>query len=109
MTRMIDADGCIKSIEGQANCDTCDNYGGLKCNACQWDDAITSVDDYADAHAVDAVTIEFIREQMDRYGKEADEHSRNGQHIMSITAMEKYFALEHLIENWQKEQGNHNG
>ena len=48
--RLIDADGLIKMIQEQAGCDKCDNYEGVKCRACQWDDMIATVEDYADNH-----------------------------------------------------------
>lgn len=48
--RLIDADAVIKEIERQAGCAECDNYNGIRCRACSWDDARGLVDDYADNH-----------------------------------------------------------
>ena len=49
--RRIDADKLIDEIKKQAGCESCDNYHGIRCKACQWDDAADTVDDYADNHA----------------------------------------------------------
>ena len=54
--RLIDADGLIEYLKEQAGCNDCQNCNGIKCRACSWDDAIGSVDDYADNN-------ELIRKQ----------------------------------------------
>lgn len=46
--RYINADKLIDQIKLQAGCAKCDSYGGIRCRACPWDDAITIVDDFAD-------------------------------------------------------------
>lgn len=48
--RLIDADKLIDEIKKQAGCESCDNYHGIRCRACQWDDAMDTVDDFADNH-----------------------------------------------------------
>lgn len=48
--RLIDADKLIEEIKKQAGCESCDNYHGIRCKACQWDDAMDTVDDFADNH-----------------------------------------------------------
>jgi len=48
--RLIDADKLINEIKKQAGCESCDNYHGIRCKACQWDDAMDTVDDFADNH-----------------------------------------------------------
>lgn len=54
--RPIDADGLIEYLKKQAGCKDCQNYNGVRCRACIWDDAIDCVDDYADSN-------EFIQKQ----------------------------------------------
>lgn len=92
--RLIDADGCIKSIEEQARCKTCDNYHGLKCSTCWCDDAVSSIDDYADGHTVDAVPIDWINHYMD-------------------TELTKgslfYSCMSEFMRDWKKEQEKQNG
>ena len=48
--RLIDADKLIEEIKKQAGCESCNNYHGIRCKACQWEDAMDTVDDYADNH-----------------------------------------------------------
>lgn len=50
--RLIDADAVIAEIKRQAGCAECDNYNGIRCRACSWDDARGLVDDFADNHPV---------------------------------------------------------
>lgn len=50
--RLIDADAVIEEIKRQAWCTECDNYNGIRCKACSWDDAMALVDDFADNHPV---------------------------------------------------------
>jgi hypothetical protein len=91
--KLIDADGIISVMKQQAGCATCDNYNGIRCRACQWDDAITSVYDYADYHTVDAVPIEWISNKAKAY-----EHSDN------LLMQEGAFLLNILIDDWKEEQ-----
>lgn len=51
--RLIDADALLERIKEVTGCSTCDNYNGLRCRACPWDDAITEVDDWADNHPIE--------------------------------------------------------
>lgn len=46
--RYVNADKLIDQIKLWAGCKKCDNYGGVRCRACQWDDAIAIVNDFAD-------------------------------------------------------------
>ena len=39
--RAADIDKLIEEMKKQAGCDTCNNYDGIKCRSCLWDDAIT--------------------------------------------------------------------
>ena len=48
--RLIDADKLIEVIKKQAGCESCDNYHGIRCKACQYEDAMDTVDDFADNH-----------------------------------------------------------
>ena len=48
--RLIDADKLIEEIKKQAGCESCDNYHGIRCKACQYADAADTVDDFADNH-----------------------------------------------------------
>ena len=90
---LIDVDGIISVMKQQAGCATCDNYNGIRCRACQWDDAITSVYDYADYHTVDAVPIEWINHYMD-------------------TELTKgslfYSCMSEFMRDWKKEQEKQN-
>ena len=70
--RFIDADKLIEQIKLQAGCSECNNYGGVRCRACRWDDAITIVDDFAD---VPENSIEFGEDDFQRvleYQKESE-------------------------------------
>ena len=94
--KLIDADGIINTIEQQAGCATCDNYNGIRCRACQWDDAITSIYDYADYHTIDAIPIEWIFDWENRY----------------MNALPPEFqgetVIELFMEDWRKEQVKQN-
>jgi hypothetical protein len=50
MARIVDADALIEAIKEQARCSECENYNGVRCRACEWDDAIGIIDDFADNH-----------------------------------------------------------
>ena len=95
---LIDVDGIISVMKQQAGCATCDNYNGIRCRACQWDDAITSVYDYADYHTVDAVPIEWITNMAKKF-----EHSDNS--ILQDGA----FSVKILIDNWKEKQNENDG
>ena len=89
--KLIDADGIINVMKQQAGCATCDNYNGIICRACQWDDAITSIYDYADYHTVDAIPIEWIKEWVTKYPE-----------LVSETT------FVWMFEDWRKEQEKEN-
>ena len=55
--RLIDAHARIEEIK-KAQCNGCDNYGGVRCRACWVDDAIGLIDD---APTVDAVEVVHAR------------------------------------------------
>ena len=88
---LIDVDGIISVMKQQAGCATCDNYNGIRCRACQWDDAITSVYDYADYHTVEAIPIEWIEEYIRTHPASTD----------------IYFKW--MIDEWKEEQEETNG
>lgn len=46
--RFVNADKLIDQIKLQAGCAECNSYDGVRCRACQWDDAIAIVDGFAD-------------------------------------------------------------
>lgn len=48
MSRMVDADQVIAAMRIQAGCANCMNYNGVRCRACDWDDAMDIVDRYAE-------------------------------------------------------------
>ena len=54
--RLIDADTLIAEMQRMAGCETCYNYNEIRCRSCQWDDAITTVDDYADKHSENEIS-----------------------------------------------------
>lgn len=43
MARLIDADACIAKIK-EYYCTGCDNYKGVRCRACTYDDAMNIID-----------------------------------------------------------------
>ena len=88
--KLIDADGIINVMKQQAGCATCDNYNGIICRACQWDDAITSIYDYADYHTVEAIPIEWIKEYIRTHPASTD----------------IYFKW--MIDEWKEEQEKQN-
>jgi len=45
--RYVNADELIDQMIHQAGCAKCNDYGGVRCRACPWDDAIAIVDDLA--------------------------------------------------------------
>jgi len=45
--RYVNADKLIDQMIHQAGCAKCNDYGGVRCRACSWDDAIAIVDDFA--------------------------------------------------------------
>lgn len=51
--RPIDADALIEEIKIIAKCEDCNSYGGVRCRACSWDDAIGIVDNFGDNHPLD--------------------------------------------------------
>lgn len=50
--RLIDADALIAQLKTLVGCAECDNYNGVRCRACNWDDVISYVDDFADNHPI---------------------------------------------------------
>jgi len=72
--RRIDADKLIEEIKKQAGCESCDNYHGIRCKACQWEDAADIVDDFADNHeaALTAKWTELRKEIQELHENNAD-------------------------------------
>lgn len=54
---------------------------------------------------VDAIPVEFIRKQMERYDKEAHKYSEENKSMLAICEIDKYNALKHIIDDWRKESG----
>lgn len=54
---------------------------------------------------VDAIPVGFIRKQMERYDKEARKYSEENKSMLAICEIDKYNALKHIIDDWQKESG----
>ena len=46
--RLVDADKVIENIKKVAQCETCEDLGGVRCRACEWKDAMDLIDDFAD-------------------------------------------------------------
>ena len=42
--RPIDADALVEMFKTQYECETCDNYDGVRCRACHCDDALGIID-----------------------------------------------------------------
>ena len=97
---LIDVDGIISVMKQQAGCATCDNYNGIRCRACQWDDAITSVYDYADYHTVDAIPVKHVEKMIESV-----------KSLPNVDYFFKYFAvnvMDALILGWREEQEKQN-
>lgn len=58
MDDLISRAEILGRIKSMAGCATCDNYNGVRCRACIWDDAMNIV---KEAPAVDAVPVEWIK------------------------------------------------
>lgn len=86
--RLIDADKLIEVIKKQAGCESCDNYHGIRCKACQWDDAADIVDDFADNH--DAALIAKWTELRKEIQELHDNNAEN-QDLERITRYLLYF------------------
>lgn len=54
---------------------------------------------------VDAIPVEYIRKQMERYDKEAHKYSEENKSMLAICEIDKYNALKHILDDWQKESG----
>lgn len=54
MDDLIYRSAAIEHMRAMAGCDACNNYGGARCRACTWDDAMDIVDELP---AVDAVSV----------------------------------------------------
>lgn len=54
---------------------------------------------------VDAIPVEFIRKQMERYDKEAHKYSEENKSMLAIYEIDKYNALKHILDDWRKESG----
>ena len=52
--RPIDADALVEMFKTQYECETCDNYDGVRCRACHCDDALGIIDS---AHTIDAAPV----------------------------------------------------
>ena len=80
--RLIDADKLIEEIKKQAGCESCDNYHGIRCKACQWDDAMDTVDDFADNH--EAVLIDKWTELREEI-QELHENNADKPNVENVT------------------------
>lgn len=61
MGDLISRAATLERMKSMAGCATCNNYNGVRCRACIWDDALNIVDELP---AVDAVPVEWLREKM---------------------------------------------
>ena len=52
--RPIDADALVEMFKTQYECETCDNYDGVRCRACHCDDALGIIDS---APTIDAAPV----------------------------------------------------
>lgn len=52
--RPIDADALVEMFKTQYECETCDNYDGVRCRACHCDDALGMIDS---APTLDAASV----------------------------------------------------
>lgn len=59
MDDLISMAEILGRIKSMAGCATCDNYNGVRCRACIWDDAMNIVEE---APAVDAVPVVRCRD-----------------------------------------------
>lgn len=98
--RLINADEMVKSLMDMTFYDeegyTIDDY----------EDRLAIVKSFVDSvQTVDAIPVEFIRKQMERYDKEAHKYSEENKSMLAIYEIDKYNALKHILDDWQKESG----
>lgn len=55
---LISRAAAIEHMKSMAGCDACNNYAGVRCRACPWDDAMDIVDELP---AVDAAPVVHAR------------------------------------------------
>ena len=88
MADLISRAAAIDHMKSMAGCATCDNYNGVRCRACSWDDAVNIVDELP---AVDALPMEWLRSQL-----------KNNPN--DIESAYDDICINELIDRWQKEQ-----
>lgn len=59
-SELISRDRTIEHMKSMAGCDACNNYAGVRCRACAWDDAMNIVNDLP---AIDAIPVEWLKQQ----------------------------------------------
>jgi hypothetical protein len=84
---LISRSAAIEHMESMAGCAACNNYDGVRCRACIWDDAMNIVDELP---AVEAITLEWMREKMRGYA--------------SILKSPELKALVTVMQMWEREQ-----
>lgn len=60
---LIDRDATLERMKSMAGCATCNNYNGVRCRACIWDDAMNIVDE---APTVEAIPVNWINAYMNK-------------------------------------------
>ena len=63
MDELISRKDVTERMKGRAGCEKCENYGGVRCRACTWDDAMDCVDEVP---AVPAVPLDKLCEWLAR-------------------------------------------
>lgn len=104
MTKLIDVNGIINVMKQQAGCATCNNYNGIRCRACQYDDAITSIYDYSDYYTVEAIPIEFIEEFIQGIIQTRDKQIQDTSKWRHFD--DNIVVLDALLDSWKEEQKN---
>ena len=67
MADLISKDAVLERMKSMAGCATCNNYNGVRCRACIWDDAMNIVDE---ASTVEVIPVNWINAYMNKaYGR----------------------------------------
>ena len=84
---LISKAAAIECMKSMAGCDACNNYGGARCRACTWDDAMDIVDELP---AVDATPVVHAKWILIQNGLGVCSACNRSDHIDSLAAYCRY-------------------
>ena len=84
---LISRDRAIEYMKSMAGCDACNNYVGVRCRACAWDDAMNIVDELP---AVDAAPVVHARWILIQNGSGVCSACNRNDHIDPLAAYCRY-------------------